>query len=88
MGDNDTSNDGGPFFDTGLAFRYPARRKRKLPIAPSHGEITNTVVPFPWPSPTACVKLDNDRFSFDSSFPHAATKLKDACDGILVRSDP
>jgi hypothetical protein len=75
MGDNDTSNDGAPLFDTGLAFRYPPRGKRKLPIAPSHGEITNTVVPFPWPSPTACVKLDNDRFSFDSSFPHAAMSV-------------
>lgn len=71
MGENDTDLGGESPIDTGLAYRYRARGKRVLPIAPSHGDITNTNVPFPWPSPTACVKLDNDRFSFDSSFPHA-----------------
>jgi hypothetical protein len=88
MGENDTTPDGAPLFDTihdggatapredgvvdeGLAYRYPPHKPRRLRIAPSHGEITNTVVVDPWPSPTACVRLDNGRFSFDSSFPHA-----------------
>ncbi len=60
-----------PAFDGGLAFRYSEQQKRKLPIAPSTGELTNTIVTQRWPSPAACVRLDQDRFAFDSSFPRA-----------------
>ena len=59
--------------EEGLAFRYPPRPKRRLSVAPSTFDDNrfNAIVFEGWPRPVACVKLDPERFPFDSSFPHA-----------------
>jgi outer membrane protein OmpA-like peptidoglycan-associated protein len=58
--------------DGGIVAKYPPRGPRVFHLAPTHdGGITNTVVLDPWPTPTACVRLDHARFGFDSSFPRA-----------------
>jgi outer membrane protein OmpA-like peptidoglycan-associated protein len=58
--------------DGGIVAKYPPRGPRVFHVAPTHdGSITNTVVLDPWPTPTACVRLDHARFGFDSSFPRA-----------------
>jgi len=56
--------------DGGIVYRAPKPPRRRLRVAPTIGDVVNTIALETWPMPTACVRLDYSRFAFDSSFPH------------------